>query len=71
MTNDNQWLGNTLEELVERHLISKEISCKNASVYTERRVLEGMTAFSVTSNQYSVENWFETQSMGQAKLTWT
>lgn len=36
-------------------------------VHTERVVLEGMIAFSVTSNQYSVENWFEMQSMGQAK----
>lgn len=29
--------------------------------------LEGMVAFSVTTNQYSVENWFEMQSMGQGK----
>lgn len=36
-------------------------------VYTEGMVLEGMIAFSVTSNLYSVENSFEMQSMGQAK----
>lgn len=28
-------------------------------VYTDCVVLEGMIAFTVTSNQYSVENWFE------------
>lgn len=28
-------------------------------VYTDYVVLEGMIAFTVTSNQYSVENWFE------------